>query len=157
MKDIYKKSNIRAFHGTNEKFDKFRTAPEGKFGGLGETAIGAAFSESRDVAVSYPLGIREGQTRRIKEVQLDIRNPKKYTSINALRKDLLKFMKDNDLPIVPPSERLNNVKLFKKYLMDQGYDGIMYPEGYAWNTAKGKANTWVAFRPDQIKTPKRRK
>jgi hypothetical protein len=49
-----------------------------------------------------------------------------------------------------PSKAKNNAKKFRKYLENQGYDGITFPEGYSFDTIKGKARVWMAFYPSQI-------
>ena len=144
-----------AYHGTTADFDVFETEPKNKksFSGLGETSIGAFFSEDADTAASYPLYVEDRSKHKVREVELDIRNPKKYTSLNALRNDLTSFMEQQGLSF-DTRERLGNAQKFKEHLESQGYDGLTFLEGKAHDTAKDKKRVWSAFSPKQIKINK---
>ena len=144
-----------AYHGTTADFDVFETEPKNKksFSGLGETSIGAFFSEDKDTAATYPLSLPEGAERRVRDVTLDIKNPKKYRSLDDLRNDLMGFIEQRGLSL-DTRERLGNAQKFKEHLESQGYDGLTFLEGKANATTTDKKRVWSAFSPVQIKINK---
>lgn len=141
------------YHGTNNEFSAFETEPlkAKSYYGMGASAIGSCFSESLEVAASYPKQLNL-ENRHVKEVYLSIQNPKKYRTLTALTNHLIEFCEERKLPLV--QDRLPHVSMFKDYLIDQGYDGITYKEGPVYNPKQNKATVWVAFHPYQIKISK---
>jgi len=143
--------NKKVYHGTTKEFDIPRIEPNEKpmFSGMGETSIGAFFSEDKDTAASFPLSMREGELRILKCYIIEIENPRKYSSLLSLRKDLMRFIEDNDLSFFP-NERMNNAQLFKEHLENQGYDGLTFKEGKSFNIKKNKQRVWSVFNRSQI-------
>lgn len=140
------------YHGTVNDFSTFNTEPIGRsFSSLGETAIGAHFSEDKSIAKCYPFSIKENMTRKVMEVYLSIQNPKKYTTLVALRKDVISFYEKNGISFADLN-RLQYIARFKRELIEQGYDGITYLEGAPYNIKKNKKRVWVTFYPNQIKS-----
>lgn len=148
------KKPLLVYHGTIHDISIFNTEPEKRgFYGIGESAIGAHFSEDKEIASCYPFHTKYHEKRKVMEVYVRVQNPKKYTTILALRKDVMAFCEEHKLLIHIPSQRLDNVKRFKQHLIEQGYDGITYLEGPPSNITKNKKRVWVTFYPQQIKSP----
>lgn len=143
------KQPLIVYHGTNNEFSAFETDPlkAKSYYGMGASAIGSCFSESLEVAASYPKQLNL-ENRHVKEVYLSIQNPKKYRTLTALTNHLIEFCEERKLPLV--QDRLLHVSMFKDYLIEQGYDGITYKEGTVYNPKQNKATVWVAFHPYQI-------
>lgn len=144
---------LLVYHGTVKEFTVFKTKPEEFSGwyGWGESMLGASFSESKEVAITYPpsIPLDDNVKRRIIAAYLRITHPMKYRSLNALKKAFLNFLDVNGFSH-HPLEAKNNATRFRKYLEDQGYDGITFLEGYSYDTIKEKARVWMAFYPNQI-------
>lgn len=145
------KKPLIVYHGTTQDITVFNTEPANRgFSGLGETAIGSHFTVDRSIAEQYPYHNPDRLKKKVLEVYLSIQNPKKYTTIFALRNDLLDFCTERNLPTMPRN-RLQNVYLFKLHLIKQGFDGITYLEGPPHNIKQNKKRVWVAFHSTQIK------
>lgn len=144
------KKPLIVYHGTNNEFSVFETNPlkAKSYYGLGASAIGSCFSESLEVAESYPKQLNL-ENRHVKEVYLSIQSPKKYRTLTALTNHLIEFCEERKLPLT--QDRLLHVSMFKDYLIEQGYDGITYKEGPVYSPKQNKATVWVAFHPSQIK------
>ena len=145
---------LLVYHGTVTEFSIFKTKPEelDSWYGWGESLLGASFSESKDVAMTYPpsIPIDADIKRRVVAVYLKITHPIKFRSLNGLRKSFLSFLDVNGFSHHPLKAK-NNAMSFREYLEDQGYDGITFLEGYSFDTIKGKARVWMAFYPGQIR------
>ena len=144
------KQPLIVYHGTSNDFSLFQTDPlkAKSYYGMGVSAIGSCFSESLEVASSYPKQLNL-ENRHVKEVYLSIQNPKKYTTLAAVTKHLILYCEERGLSL--NQDRLLHVSMFKDYLMEQGYDGITYKEGPVYNPKQNKATVWVAFLPSQIR------
>lgn len=157
VRDVNKQPLV-VYHGTSESFENFQTNPlEAKgFYGIGATAIGSCFSENYEIAASYPKSHSVPQ-RLVMNVYLSIENPKKYRTLNALANDILNYYEENKTSLVSDTgyhfkNTLANIDLFKRHLIEQGYDGITYLEGPVYNPTQDKKRVWVAFYPTQIKS-----
>lgn len=122
---------IRVYRGTASG------KPEGAVstGGAVVEGLGKSYSESRDVAASYPPTIREGQTRQVTAHDLNIQNPKSYRSMQALSDDVVKR---------------GGTEKFKAELRAAGHDGVTFPEGKATDTSQGKAPVYIPFDENQV-------
>jgi hypothetical protein len=146
---------LQVYHGTIKEFSLFKTKPEefDSWYGLGESMLGASFSESKEVARTYPPSVRPDaeNKRRVVVAYLKITRPIRFRSLNGLRQSFLNFVDTNGL-----SHHLlkakDNTRRFREYLEDQGYDGITFSEGYSFDTIKGKARVWMVFHTSQITT-----
>ncbi len=95
------------------------TEPFGRpYSGLGGTAIGAHFFESKEIAERYPYHLKPGGKRQVKTAHLNIKNPKKYLTLASLNRDLMAFMRENDLSY-DHRQRLMNVAMFKLIFYSQ--------------------------------------
>lgn len=148
------KQPLLVYHGTINEFNVFKTKPEDFTGwsGWGESMLGASFSESKEVAMTYPPSIPLGPEvkRRVISAYLKIIHPIKFRSLNGLRESLLNFMDIKSLNYHPLSSKKNNAMKYRRKLEDEGYDGITFLEGYSFSTQKGKSRVWMAFYPEQI-------
>lgn len=151
------KKPLPVYHGTTEDFEVFQTDPLEKSTvyGIGVNAIGASFTEDFAIASHYPPRFRKGEDRKVVQAYLSIKKPKRYRTVHAVQKDMIKFYEENGIVFVhavgDSRSILKNVAVFKQHLNDLGYDGITYLEGPPYNIKKNKARVWVAFYPEQIK------
>ena len=113
------------YHGTDADFDKF---------GDIKTEPGYWFTEDKDYAQSHG--------KNLMTVNLDMRNPIDMTTADG--DDLLYNLARERFGIkgaVPENKIFS--KEFREFLQSKGYDGLI------WD--KDGKNTYVAFRPEQIK------
>lgn len=113
------------YHGTDASFDKF---------GDIKTEPGYWFTEDKKYAQSHG--------KNLMTVNLDIRNPIDMTTADG--ENLLYDLARERFGIkgVVPEDKIFS-KDFREFLQSKGYDGLI------WD--KDGKNTYVAFRPDQIK------
>jgi hypothetical protein len=142
---------ILVYHGTISEFDIFKTHPTefSGYSGIGETILGAAFSESKEIAASYPYSIPLNSKRRIVTAYIHIKNPNKFRSIMGLRRSMIEFL-GNATTGSKLRGGLENATRFREYLEAQDYDSITFLEGLAYDVTKKKARAWIAFYKEQI-------
>lgn len=159
-KVVKNKEPLLVYHGTTEDFDTFITDPLQKNSvcGIGENAIGACFTEDYDIARHYPVSYRN-EDRKVITAYLSIKKPKRYRSITGVRNHMLDFYEEHGISYLhdlgDSKSILRDVKKFKDFLIQNGYDGITYMEGPPYNITKNKARVWVAFHPEQIRMVKK--
>lgn len=113
------------YHGTDASFDKF---------GDIKTEPGYWFTEDKDYAQSHG--------KNLMTVNLDMRNPIDMNTADG--ENLLYDLARERFGIkgVVPEDKIFS-KDFREFLQDKGYDGLI------WD--KDGKNTYVAFKPEQIK------
>jgi hypothetical protein len=113
------------YHGTDADFDKF---------GEIKTEPGYWFTEDKDYAQSHG--------KNLMTVNLDMKNPIDMTTAEG--EDLLYNLARErfGLKDFVPEDKIFS-KEFREFLQSRGYDGLI------WD--KDGKNTYVAFRPEQIK------
>lgn len=126
--------DISSFRGTRTP-NILYVGPVGHFHGSG-----SFFSESPEVASSFPAMNKQGLTRRVYPAFLRIVNPKRYTTATFALKDY------ND-------NFGRDVHRYVLTLKEQGYDGLMFKEGPSWAGKRKalQAMTWVVFEPEQVR------
>ena len=142
---------IKAYHASEKSFDTFITDPfseEKRIYGGGVNLLGAFFSEAKEVAKSYPFS-SETRTQYVYECELNIVNPKVYNTLTTIIYAMEKMAKKEGIKTYG-SEQRNSAKVFKDYLISQGYDGITFKEGKSYSNTRNKKPIWVAFSSDQI-------
>jgi hypothetical protein len=126
--------DMDTFRGTRTP-NVFYTGSVGQFHGSG-----SFFSESPDVAGSFPAMNRKGLTRRVYPAFLRITNPKRYSTATFALKDY--------------NENYGrDVRRYVSTLKKQGYDGLAFKEGPSWAGKRKalQAMTWVVFEPEQVR------
>lgn len=130
-------------------------------GDVGGGILGPSFSDSLDVAKSYPYSRKPDVVPTMLEADLEINNPKKFTSLNALQKAIWNHFGEEEVIkrlYSKPSGRVEAVKQlaeeYKTYLKEQGYDGIAFKEGPSHSPTKNKQTTYMPFANEQIKVTK---
>jgi hypothetical protein len=113
----------------------FYTGSVGHFHGSG-----SFFSESPDVASSFPAMNKKGLTRRVYPAYLRIANPKRYSTATYALKD---YNENFD----------GDVHRYVRSLKELGFDGLTFKEGPSWAGKRKslQAATWVAFDPVQVR------
>jgi len=128
-------AHIERFRGAFQPF-RYPAWPsgEGKFVG-----VGTFFSESQEVASSYPLYTPKGAVRAVHRVRLTINRPKVYTTARAAAKDMVARVGSDPVAFVA-------------LLRAEGYDGITFMEGPSYNPSDRtkKARVWIPFSPEQV-------
>ena len=113
-------------------------------GGRGKfTGVGSFFSESEEVAASYPyvsLPQTQNYARVVHALYLRIEKPKVYRTLRAASEDMV--ARAGPDPVA-----------FVALLRAEGYDGITFMEGPSYNPtdAKKKARVWITFSPEQVR------
>jgi hypothetical protein len=148
---VEKNQQIIAYHGTIDEFSDFRTHPRDfrGYSGIGETILGAAFSESKEIAATYPARIPSGAKRRIVSAGLTVTNPARFASLARLRRAMVDFV-GGEIAAHSWANGRDNAGRFRDYLESKGHDGITYMEGPSYDIMHNQARTWIVFRPDQI-------
>ncbi len=137
------------YHGTamkeDESITEFRTErPTNRrlMSSLGKfPAIGSFFSESIEVAESFPPVWKNGDVHSTYPVYMSIKNPKKYRSLTYALKDFNDNYKGDPVGYV-------------ESLRAQGFDGVYFTEGpsYAGKKRDLQAGAWVPFSAPQVKS-----
>ena len=143
------------FHGAVEEFSVFRTRPDQKksFSGIGETSLGAMFSESKEIAGSYPLHNRNNRLRKTLPVYLRLGSLKKFQSLSDVREDMMQFNASKGGPEIPaPQSRIASSQKYQDHLKSQGFDGITFSEGKARQPNNARKIVYAVFDPSQIKS-----
>ncbi len=138
------------YHGTTKKFDVFQSTKYGHLGfhfGNYDQATKALKNKKADT------GSKEG---RILKVYLSIQHPlvstdagdwsNSYQTWITLNKALKGAFGEYDFALnsIPQEDRMERITLM---LEGMGYDGIVYR-----NRIEGRGESWIAFRPNQIKS-----
>jgi hypothetical protein len=131
---------ITEFRGPHQPF-RYPAFPGGRGKFVG---VGSFFSESEEVAASYPyisLPQTQNYARVVHTLYLRIEKPKVYRTLRAAMEDMVTRVGPDPVAFVT-------------LLRAEGYDGITFMEGpsYAPTSAKKKARVWVAFDPRQVKS-----
>ncbi len=134
---------IIAYHGTDKDFDTFDTKQEERFGshfGSLETVENVAKSTGKDI-----------DKFKIKKVELDIKNPIRLPDITYWEAEkIAEELAKQGITVKPKdylgSEYYTHEDIIKE-LQKQGYDGVVYE-----NKAEGGGDSYIAFKPEQIKT-----
>jgi hypothetical protein len=155
LEDLHARRNPVVFHGTVAPvFTQFRTHPSEfkSYYGRGESILGAAFSESREVAASYPVRWRAGETKRVITAKLNIDHPAQFRSLKHLSQTMGDYLEKTlgTKLAYGFGKGFEHAALFRKHLESQGYDGITFLEGPSYKTSTDKARVWIAFHPEQI-------
>jgi len=112
-----------------------------------------SFRKDDEVAVETPDKRRYPTGASIYPAYLNITNPKKFTSIQALLKDI------RDKVGSKAEEYLFGVgrarvlgREYRRYLKSKGYDGVTFTEGTRWKPKSNKKRVYIALDPEQIKS-----
>ena len=142
---------ILAYHGTIHEFDTFRAHPREFSGycGIGETILGASFSESKQIASTYPYTMPMNAKKRVVTAYLTINKPARFRSLTGLRNAMSEFL-GGDAAAHTWGKGKENATKYREHLESQGYDGITFMEGYSYANTKSKARVWIAFHNNQI-------
>lgn len=129
-------SRIEHFRGAHQPFRY--PAWSGRSGKV--VGIGSFFSESAEVAASYPVIASEAHTRVVHPIYLRIEKPKAYRTIRAVADDMVARVGSDPVAFVD-------------LLRSEGYDGVTFMEGpsYAPANRSKKARVWVTFTPEQVR------
>lgn len=129
---------VRVYHGTTENFDKLKISTiDGRHG---ENQIpGIYTTPHKETAEMFAEHAVYGRARGgLKEGDVTLNNPLRFTNYDDLSKKLGVDIRNN-LGAVP---KLAQVK---------GYDGLIREGGIA--SKYGKADEYILFSPDQLRTP----
>jgi hypothetical protein len=130
---------VRVYHGTTENFDKLKISTiDGRHG---ENQIpGIYTTPHKRTAEMFAEHPQYGRSRGgIKEGDVTLNNPLKFTNYDDLSQKLGVDIKD----------RLADVP---EIAQKKGYDGLIKEGGI--ESKHGKADEYILFSPDQLKTPK---
>ena len=142
---MIKKESKIYFHGTSDKNVSFSESKAGKGYHVGAGPVeflGPSFSSSREVALSYG--------RNIEEKKIEIRNPRKLRSMEALRKNIVETF---GLPSgkTDLSEWYREIaENYRIKLQAEGYDAVIFPEGGKYHPKTNLAETVIPLDPGQI-------
>ena len=122
---------LKAFHGTNAKFDDFDLSKAGQTD-EGFAGQGAYFTNSRDIAAEYGNNVIERK--------LDLRNPlivDDYDQINKMLNLSTERDRTGDLS-----------RQIREKLMKRGYDSVIVRD---FDEMRNPVNEYVVFDPSRIK------
>lgn len=129
---------MKLYHGTDNQNFKLRSVKKG-FGyhpGAGPVEfLGPSFTESKEIASSYG--------KNVIAKDFAINNPKKYRSLEALKKDIIRVF---GLPRSGQNlaEYYRDIAdSYKAKLLVEGYDAVIFPEGLKSATDQKKSNTVI--------------
>lgn len=134
---------MKLYHGTDNPNFKLQPIKEGVgyHPGAGPVEfLGPSFTDSKEIASSYG--------KNIIETEFAPNNPKKFSSLNALKNNIIKVFG------LPTSGRnlgeyyRDIADSYKAKLLAEGYDSVMFPEGLKRSTNKKIANTVIPLSED---------
>lgn len=131
---------MKLYHGTDNPDFKLQPVKEGLgyHPGAGPVEfLGPSFSDNKEVAASYG--------KFIIEKKLALNNPKKFRSLNALKKDIIRTF---GLP--KSGQNLGEyyrdiADSYRAKLLAEGYDSVTFPEGLKSSTKEKVSNTFIVI------------
>ena len=134
---------MKLYHGTDNPNFKLQTIKEGMgyHPGAGPVEfLGPSFTDNKEVAGSYG--------RNIIEWEFTPNNPKKFSSLEALRSNIIKIF---GLP--KSGQNLGEyyrdiADSYRAKLLAEGYDAVIFPEGIKGSTDEMVASTIIPLSED---------
>lgn len=129
---------MKLYHGTDNPSLKLQPVKEGLgyHPGAGPVEfLSPSFSDNKEVACSYG--------KNIIEFDFTPNNPKKFRSLEALKKNIIKVF---GLPTSGQNlgEYYRDIAdSYKAKLLAEGYDSVIFPEGFKSSTDKNVATTII--------------
>ena len=157
---------LKVYHGTTEDFDSFEEGDLGYHFGTKEQAnnrigsinisgrnIGKNFSEGSNIIPAYlnlknPLRLNDiGEFGDVKEIYNELKKYPEFKDAPNPMKDSAKTDSETGVISISISEQFTDPQIIKDYLIEKGYDGIVYA-----NKVEGEGDSYIAFNPEQIKS-----
>lgn len=128
---------MKLYHGTNKPNLKIKPVKDGLgyHPGAGPVEfLGPSFTDSEEVARTYG--------KHIIERELNVKKPKKYRSLNALKNDIIRtFGLKSGMNL---GEQYRDIAdSYKVKLVHEGYDAVIFPEGLKTSVNERVANTII--------------
>lgn len=127
---------------------------------IGAAKLGVFFSESRELAASWPINAK-GPRRLIAAEMLNMRHPKVFKNIRHLTMEMAAYFGFDSIakakigmPSIDTGMYLLGMAFkYRRYLMAKGYDCATFIDGMSYSplTSAKRARSWVCFEPKEIR------